>query len=170
MKRGIVDPWKINEPLQVPKPKVAPAAGKKNLAEIDFDADIQPARSCVFRSAHASIEVANNKVTNENDALRDLVRCLFSVLELVDGPGLFDEHNIGFRLSDRQFDPPTTLAGSAYLMTKADYTPHAAIYFRNQSFDQGVLRLVRILRAVQKRPGIEGETLLKRMGITPMLR
>lgn len=169
-KRGIVDPWKVVAPLTPPPSKPAPTEAKKNLSEIDFDADIRPPRMCVFRGKHSSVEVKNNNVSADNDALRDLLKCLFEVLELEDGPDLFDEQHIGLRLAERSFEPPAQDTQTATLSTGPGYTPAGAVFFRNQDLDQGLLRLVRILRTVQKRPGIEGERILKHYGITPMLR
>jgi len=163
-KRGIVDPWKVVAPLTTPPPPKAPAKGEKvDLQNVDMDADIRVSQHCVFRGKHASIEVANKNIRTEIDGLCDLVRCLFDVLDLDDGAALFDAQSIGLRLGTRTHASPGTDTQTATL--SADI---ATIYFLNQTLDQGLFRLVRILRAVQRRT--EGETILKRWGVTPMLR
>lgn len=169
-KRGIVDPWKITAPLTQPPPPPRREKGDKvNLETFDRDADIRSKRTCVFRGKHASIEVNNRNISSENEALLDLVRCLFEVLELEDGPNLFDEQRIGLRLGERIYEMPLPDRAASNLATGAGQLS-ATIWFHGQDIDQGLLRLVRLLRVVQRRPGIEGETLLKRWGVTPMLR
>lgn len=170
-KRGIVDPWRVTTPLVQPPPPPPRAKHEKiDISQVDRDEDLRAKRSCVIRGKHASIEVNNRNVTSEHDALRDLVQCLFEVLELEDGPNLFDEQRIGLRFGERVYElPPPGTTNHSVLATGAGGAS-ATIWFHEQDLDQGLLRLVRLLRTVQRRPGIEGETLLKRWGVTPMLR
>lgn len=171
-KRGIVDPWKVVSPLKEPPPPKAPEKGEKvNLADVDMDADIRPSQRCVFRGKHSSIEVMGKDVYSENDGLKNLVRCLYDIFTLCDdGKELLDEQNIGFQYGTHHHALPGEEVPSAKLKTTPDYAPSSIVVFREQTIDDGLLRLVRLLRKVQRRPGSTGEDILKKWGVTPMLR
>lgn len=169
-RKGICDPWRVVEPFEPPKPVALPERRRVNLDDIDFDADLRMPETCLFRSRHGSIRVKNKQVASSNDGLRDLVRCLFQILEQEDGPGLFEDINVGFSLLDRKWLEPAAEVTASRLRTTEDYRPAATIWFRQQSFDRGMLGLIKLLNRVQQRPGMGGESILQRWGITPLSR
>lgn len=169
-KKGIVDPWRVAEPFEKPKPAPLPTARRINISEVDFDADLKVAEVCYIRSPRGTIEVKNKRLTSGNDALRDLVQCLFQILEEEDGPDLFEEINVGFKLHGRAWLEPAVDVPAASIATSSDYVPEARIWFLRQPFGDGMLRLIKLLNAVQRRPGAGGEDILKKWGITPMMR
>lgn len=169
-KKGIVDPWRVAEPFERTKPVATPQRRRINLNEIDFDADLKVAEVCYIRSPRGTIEVKNKRLTSGNDALRDLVQCLFQILEEEDGPDLFENIDVGFKLHDRVWLEPAIDVPAASIATSASYAPEARIWFLRQPFSDGMLRLIQLLNAVQRRPGAGGENILKKWGITPMMR
>ena len=173
VKKGIVDPWRIVTPLVEPKkaPRVATQTKAKiDLANIDWDADLRVPGMYIFRATGCCIKVTNKQIFTGCDALRDLVQCLFQILELIDGPDLLEEANIGLVLHDREWLVPQAEVRASLLSTPVDYAPKSMLYFRMQSQDHGMLRLVRLLNRVIRRPGTAGEYIVKRWGVEPILR
>lgn len=169
-KRGIVDPWRVDEPFKKAKPAPMPTRRRINLDEIDFDADMKVDEVCFIRSPRGTIEVKSKRVASGNDALRDLVQCLFQILEEDDGPDLFEAINVGFKLHDREWLEPASDVPATSISTADGYIPETRIWFLRQPYADGMLRLIQLLNAVQRRPGAAGEDILKRWGITPMMR
>lgn len=169
-RKGIVDPWRVVEPLEKPKKPLVEERRRINLAEFDFEADLRHVESCVFRSRHGAIDVRSKQVRSNNDGLRDLVRCLFQILEEDDGPDLFDNIGVGFALEDREWAAPAAEVQAVWLHTSAGYKPSAQLWFLRQPYDSGMHRLIKLLVTVQRRPGAAGSDILKRWGVLPMLR
>lgn len=167
-KRGIIDPWRIVEPIKPEPPKPAPQ-GRIDLDQIDFDKDLKARQSWVLRSKHGSIEVASKEIVTASDGLRHLVGCLFNILEQIDGPDLFEQAGIGFTLDAREWNMPAKGVPVARHAT-SEGTPVATLFFLNQPNDSGMLRLIRVLLTIQRRPGFEGVDILHRWGVQPMTR
>lgn len=172
--KGIIDPWRVSD---TPAAPAAPTGNweerrRQNLDEIDWERAIRVAGIFRFRSKHGTIEVKSRALDFQtgNDALRDLVRCLFEILEQDDGPQLFEDAGIGFRLHRREWLEPAADVKVARLATVEGYVPRSEIWFHKQPFDHGMLRLVRILVTVGRRPGPEGEAILAKWGVTPMTK
>lgn len=171
-KKGIVDPWRIDEPFHKPAPPPSMGMERKkiNLSDIDWDADLRVAESYIFQSRHGSIKVQNKTITSGNDALRDLVCCLFQVLETMDGPDLLENAKIGIKLHTREWQEPVADLPVARMRSTEAYTPEATIWFLQQTFDEGMLRLIRLLNSVRKRSGKAGVEILNKWGVTPQSR
>jgi hypothetical protein len=159
--KGIVDPWRVVEPLtRTPEPPRDPKK-KINPSEIDFDADLRVWERCLFSSKHGSIAVVGPDVTSSDAGLRALTRCLHEISTLKDGKALLAEARVGISFGEGEVH-------HTRLQTQTE--PHATLYFVNQTFEEGMLRLVRLLNAVQRRPGAAGTDILRRWGVTPMMR
>jgi hypothetical protein len=167
--RGIVDPWRVVD--DVPGPRHAAGRRRKiDLSEIDFDRDLRAPQHCTFDSRAGSILVRSRDIANMNDALRELVSCLFQLLERSDGPDLFEPIGVGFLLGEREWLLPRRNCPAAMIETGSGSSPRAALYFLQQSYDDGMLRLIRLLCAVNGRTGPNGRDILKRWGVVPLLR
>lgn len=159
--KGIVDPWRVVEPLtRTPAPPKDPEK-KIDPREIDFDADLRVWERCLFPSKHGSIGVVGPDITSSDAALRALTRCLHEISTLKDGKTLLANAQVGVAFGD-------TEVRHTRLQTQTE--PHAVLYFVNQTFEEGMLRLIRLLNIVQRRPGAAGADILRRWGVTPMMR
>lgn len=171
MTRGIVDPWRVTEPFKTPKKVNITAAPKKiNLSEFDWDADLKVPAVFWFRSKHGTIEVRNKQIDSGNDALRDLVNCLFEITEEIDGPELLESARIGIKLGDRQWQEPAAAVAYSLLKTTPDYTPSTVLWFIQQTYDDGMAQLIHLLNKVHKRIGNKGKNILKRWGVMLIIR
>ena len=56
------------------------------------------------------------------------------------------------------------------LETSKGYASPTALYFLRQTYDDGMLRLLKLLGGVNRRPGPSGQEILKRWGVVPILR
>jgi hypothetical protein len=170
-KKGIVDPWRVVDPIK-PPPKPAATFTKKkiNLNEIDFDADLRLPETMTLSSKHGTVMIKNTRISTANDGLRDLVQCLFQILELYDGPELFDRAAVGFKLADRVWLEPPPGVRAAAVSTAPGYMPETALWFHKTSYDSGMLQLIRLLNNVNRRTAKEGSDILKRWGVIPMVR
>jgi len=172
-KKGIVDPWRIVAPLTPPeKPprQATQTKAKIDLANIDWDADLRTPGSHIFRAEGACIQVTNKQIDTAADALRDLVQCLFQILELFDGPDLLEEAGIGVSRQGREWLVPAAGVPATRLATPDNYVPRTELYFIRQSYDHGMVKLVRLLNQVRKRTANGGEYIVKRWGVAPILR
>jgi len=161
-KKGIVDPWRVVEPLRAPPKKAPPPPGRIAPADLDRDRDLRDSYTHNFRCAHGNIEVTSRDIETDSDALRELVGCLFALLETRTGPGLFDA-SIGFSLGGRVWNRQP---GKPSTGLSAD---EAAVYFCELTFDQGMLVLIRNLSQV-KRQLETGPRILARWGVKPHLK
>lgn len=170
-KKGIVDPWRVVDPIKpVARPAAVPTKKKINLNEVDFDADLRVAETMTLSSRHGSVMLQSTHIQTANDGLRALVQCLFEILELYDGPELFDAAGIGFKLADRVWNEPPLGVRAAAISSSAGYVPDVALWFHKTSYDSGMLQLLRLLNNVRRRSLKEGSDILKRWGVTPMMR
>ncbi len=169
-KKGIVDPWRVTD-AAVPPPARAPTGprARVDLDDLALHADVRVASGHVFRSELGSVEVKSSRVHGSNDALRDLIGCLFEILARPEGAGLLEDTGIGFLLGDRHGGAVQGRSCSS-LTTENGDAPAAQLYFNNLPIAQGMARLVRLLHAARRRLGAAGEDTLKRWGVTPLLR
>lgn len=166
MTRGIVDPWRLTgPPKEVPKPE---GKARIDLADIDFNADLRVPNRYVFRSVQGSVEVHNLEIETANDALRDLVVCLLALSRSPEALSAFDKAGIGCSLDQDTCNAPADVLSCAGMYTVAGYAPAAAVYFLNQSYNDGMARLVRLLNSFRHNQA--GERILRRWGVTPMFR
>jgi hypothetical protein len=161
-RRGIVDPWRVVEPLHKPAPPPAPAPNQRiNLDQIDFDANIRPMQQCAIRCRSGSILMRSNRIANGNDALRDLAQCLTELSTLKDMRT--DWSNACVALGDAEL---ASNARGAFITTQPGYTPATTIVFAAQTYDDGMLRLIKFLNLATRRH----PAMLKSWGVVPMMR
>ncbi len=164
-----MDPWRVVDSALPTTPSGPRHVRERiNVADIDCDQDLRVANRYLLRSEHASIEVQSPLVAGADDALRELVSCLFELSELAPGDAAFIGLGIGFFFDGRR-GGAAPLDGAFAALTTGEDAPVAAVHFYKQSYDHGFLRLVRLLAAV-RRQGAAGEAILKRRGVTPLLR
>lgn len=164
-KRGILDPWRIVEPLKAPpRTQVAPNT-KINPSDYDFDAVLRMAQYYVFRSMHGSVEVRSKNLNTVDDALHLLVSCLRQLTALPTLDALCRGAGLGASLGEFQLNMPTSF-GYSCIQTHDTYQPKTVLYFHNQSYDTGMLGLVRLLNYAQRTNG----AILKHWGVTPLMR
>jgi hypothetical protein len=167
---GIVDPWRVVDD-DAARPAAAARKRKINLDEIDFDRDLRAPRCCTFDSRRGgSILVRSRDIEDQSDALRQLVGCLFQILERSDGPDLFERIGVGFVLGEREWLLPRRGCPASVIETAGGNTPRAALYFLQQSCDEGLLRLIKLLCSIGARSGKHGRDILQRWGVVPLLR
>ena len=161
--KGIVDPWRVVIPVKPPKAPPPKSRERISLSEIDFDADLRVVEHCVFKSNHGSIMVEGVDITSQDTGLRALARCLHDISHISEGKALLDKAGIGYIVDGKA---PLDCVG----LQTSEGTPYVVIYFINQPLSHGILRLIKMLNAVQRRPGTAGADILKRWGVTPMMR
>jgi hypothetical protein len=167
-KKGIVDPWRVVNKLH-PPPKPTPAANKRvNIEDRDIDSDLKRPSVNYLTCVHGSIEVKGDGINTQNLALVQLVGCLFKVLEEDDGLDFFESRKISFVLDTREWSTSHKDINFSSIETTEDFWPRTAILFWGQSLDQGMLKLIRALNVIGKRPG--GIDLLRKWGIKTSLR
>ncbi len=167
--KGILDPWRVVDSTPaVPESGSRHVRERVNVGDVDRDEDLRVANRAVFRSEHGSIEVNSPRVGSADDAVRELVSCLFDLTELASGDTAFIDLGVGFVFDGRRGGASPQPGAFAALTTGED-APVAAVHFYKQSYDHGFLRLVRLLAAL-RRQGTAGEAILKRRGVTPLLR
>jgi hypothetical protein len=158
--KGIIDPWRLVTPLQK-KPEVPQDPKKRiDLTEIDFDADLCSLERYIFATPHGSILVTGRNITSEDSALLKLAQCLQDISSSNQGQALLLQADIGHTFGD---PPPHTR-----LETKSK--PYAAIYFRDQTYEEGMLHLIKLLNTMQRYPKINGKQILNRWGVSTMLK
>jgi hypothetical protein len=167
---GIVDPWRVIDDAAAHKP-TAPRKRKIDLDEIDFGRDLRAPRCCTFDSQRGgSILIRGRDIDDQSDALRQLVGCLFQILERSDGPDLFERIGVGFVLGEREWLLPRRNCPASLIETASGNSPRAALYFLQQSCDEGLLRLIKLLSSISARSGKHGRDILQRWGVVPLLR
>ncbi len=155
--KGIVDPWKRVDPLRAP-PR-APRTERKDLQDIDFDADLVVPGQYLIKSEHASVNVVHVRVEEPADALDILADCvvdLWSLKPIADAllkAGVGVRGHAGMRNVPDEETPASLLKGR-----------DCAIWFIGETADRGMLALVRVLRLPAAANAI------KKWGITPMTK
>jgi hypothetical protein len=169
--KGILDPWRVVD--AAPPPATSgprPAPERTNVADVDRDEDLRAANRIVLRSEFGSIAVESTRVASDNDALRELVSCLFELTEGRGGDAAFADLGIGFSLGDRHAGARPAVGTFSALMSQEGVEPVAAIYFSHQLYDHGFRRLVHLLGAMRRRRRVAVGRVLTRWGVTPLLR
>lgn len=161
--KGIVDPWRVVSPLRPKEPEKKKPMHKIDPSEIDFDADLRPEERCVFASPHGSVLVLGRDITSTDIGLATLVQCLNDIhKQSEEGRALLDASGIRFSF-DRE---PQPWGG---LQTTSD-DPCASLYFIDQTHTEGMLRLIKVINAVQRRSGPKGADILQRWGVSATMR
>ncbi len=135
--RGIVDPWRVAEPIRSEEQTAAASSSnaKIDLDQLDFDRDLRVPRSYTFRARAGGIAVCSKEIATDNDALRQLVRCLFDLVDAKDGAHRLEEIRVGFSQEDRRWLVPASNCPAAMLQTSEGYVPATALYFVGQSYE-----------------------------------
>lgn len=156
-RRGIVDPWRKVEPLHR-GPAPAPHEGKKDLQDIDLDADLAVPGKYVIRSANACFDVTSVRVVVPRDALDVLTDCIVALWQVKTLAAMFAKANIGVRTRRVMYNVPDAETLASKLESK-----NSMIWFIGIPFDMGMARLARIMRSQEAR------AVVKTYGVTPML-
>lgn len=162
MKKGIVDPWRVVTPLVTEKRKEREPLTKIDPAEIDFDADLRPHERCVFASPHGSIVITGQGISSTDAGLMALIHCLDEITDYAEGLQLLDDAGVHFTYDHE----PQEWGG----LRTSEGGPKATLYFIDQTPTEGMLRLIKALNTVSRRPGPEGADILKRWGVSTMMR
>jgi hypothetical protein len=156
-KKGIVDPWRIVDPV-----RPAPREARKDLGQ-DVDADLRMARQYTFRCSGGGLHVKSRNLNTDADALAAIVACLFDLMALPNIKTLLTNERIGLRLGKRSWNLPKEGTAGANLETD-----NARLIFVNNTLDEGMKRLVRLFALAKKK---DAETkFLQKHGVTPLLR
>lgn len=163
-KKGIVDPWRITDPLY-PEKREPPTTKKKiNVSEIDYDADLLPVGVFVLPSRHGSIEVRRQGLQSAEAGLRALAGCLRALFQCQEKE--LTEAGIGILSGGEQLGALREDVAAASISTTDEGSP-AAIWFVERTWDAGMLDLLRCLNHVRNRPG--AASTLKQWGVTPII-
>lgn len=156
-RRGIVDPWRTVDPVHA-KPAAAPRTGKKDLEDVDFDADLAIPGRYVIRSKHASFDVLSVRVRTPKDALDILAECVAELwANKYVGVALLNA-DMGVRTRNLMFNVPDASVPASRLEAVT-----SALWFCNVTLDRGLAKLAKILRSSA------AAATLKKHGITVML-
>lgn len=153
--RGIVDPWRRVAPLR-PDAR-ARASERKDLKDIDLDADLAVPGRYALRFEHASIEVSHVRVETPRDALDVIAECLCDAARLTASATLLRDLKIGVRSRMTTWNVPATAASSIEGKT-------STLWFADQTLEHGVLALARVLRSPALSP------MVRKWGIIPMTK
>lgn len=153
--RGIVDPWRRVAPLRADSR--ATTSERKDLKDIDLDADLAVPGRYTLRSEHASIEVLHVRIETPKDALDVIAECLCDAARLPASATLLRDLNIGVRSRMTTWNVPATDASRIEGST-------STIWFAGRTFDHGMLALARVLRSPALAP------MARKWGITPMTK
>lgn len=157
-KTGIVDPWRLVDPVRAP-PRPRPAERTQiDLDEIDHDADLAIPGQYTIRSRHACFHISSTRIEMVSDALDVLADC---IAELYGNKTLgiaLEAAGIGVRTKSGAWNTPSDDESASVL--KSD---DAIIWFIRKPADQGMLSLARILRSPIATPT------LRKHGVTVMI-
>lgn len=155
-RKGIVDPWRQVEPLR-PTLRERPE-GKKDLYDIDLDADLAIPGKYVLRVKGAALDVTSTRVESPKDALDVIADCLMELMRVkAIGPALI-ALGVGVRTRRGMHNVPDEEAQASRLDSA-----NSAIWFTDVTLAEGVASLVRLMRSSDAQP------IVKKHGITPML-
>jgi hypothetical protein len=155
-RKGIVDPWREVEPLR-PALRERPA-GKKDLEDIDFDADLEVPGKYVLRFKHVSFAVLSTRVHTPADSVDVLADCVTDMWKAKGlGPAL-TELGMGVRTRRAMYNVPGEETEASKLATE-----ESALWFVGVTLDDGMAALARLMRSFEAQP------IVRRHGITPML-
>lgn len=155
--KGIVDPWKRVDPLRSP-PRPEPT-GRRNLDDIDLDADLVVPGQYLIRTVHASISVTHVRVAEPADALEVLADCLVDLWRVAGIARALVEIGVGVRSRTAMHNVPDETTPASLLHGRG-----SAIWFEGSDLDRGMLALVRVLRRSN------AADILRKWGIVPMTK
>jgi hypothetical protein len=160
-KTGIVDPWRVVEPVRGPPPVFQPKTQRINLADQDFDADMAPVKRGALDCKHGSLEVHGKQLHQMGDVLKNVIGCLFDLEHAFKDSGL-DAASLAYTIGERRSAGWDDTPGAAW-STEAGFEPACELRFKKQTLDGGMLRLIRALRDLQRRPG--GHAIFHKWGV-----
>lgn len=131
-KPGIVDPWRVVDPIEAPKRP--PPTG------LDLDADLRVPGRYVIRSEHCSFDVTSHKITEPADAVDVLVECLAELLKLRIMAAAFAAAGIGLRVGTWAWNAPEGVRAASL------HNEKSTVWFTGKPFAEGMLVLARLLR------------------------
>ena len=155
---GIVDPWKRVEPLRPTPARPEPRPGRKDIEDVDLDADLAIPGMYTIRSEHTSFTVVSTRVSVPKDSLDVLADCvaeLFLIKKL--GTALLDA-GIGVKTKHVSYNIPTSDEPSSVMKGST-----GTLWFIQKPLDEGLLLLGRIMRES------DAVSVTKKHGITVML-
>jgi hypothetical protein len=155
-RKGIVDPWRQVEPLR-PTLRERPE-GKKDLDDIDLDADLVLPGKYVVRVKGAALDVTSTRVETPKDALDVIADCLMDLWRIKAMGKALMALDIGVRTRRGMYNVP-----DEHTPTSKLESANSAIWFGGTSLEEGVAALVRLMRSSDAQP------IVKKHGITPML-
>lgn len=159
------DPWRPDEPLRPePSPKIR---GKKMNLGDDVDDDLREPGVHRFSCRGGSVKIEHVEVNSVSDALYRLVACLHDLWKDEKMRPTFRGENVSATLDETTVGASFLVDDSATIFTTfEDYTPYAQLRLVNQVYDDGMIRLLRLLKAGEHRH----PKTLATWGIVPMLR
>jgi hypothetical protein len=154
-RKGIVDPWRHVDGLR-PKPR-APTPERKDLSDIDLDADLAIPGQHVMRAAHSSIRIIHVRIETPRDALDVLAECLAEIRKTKGLGTAMTTLGICVRCRTGSWNIPSDDTPASTLKSH-----NATIWFVHKTLDQGMLDLARLLREPLAAP------IAAKWGVTPM--
>lgn len=156
--KGIVDPWRQVDPVHPKKERPKPVKEKIDISEIDLDADLAIPGTYIIRSEHASLKVTSVRVDTGSDALRIIAECILTLWTNKALAEALEDAGIGASCG-RQSRNALSKETPHSLLKAED----ASVWFVEQTIDEGMLRLCKVLRSPAAAP------IVSRYGITVML-
>ena len=156
------DPWRVDEPLKPTAPQRV-RGEKMNLGD-DLDDDLLVARAYRFSCRGGSVKIEHVDASSRGEALHQLVSCLLEVHD-AGSKDLFLLEYIAVGNAQRSVGmkgEPFTLMESS----EEDPAQRVALYFVNHKLEDGMVRLIRLLKAAERRH----PKVLEKWGIVPMSR
>lgn len=155
-KKGIVDPWKMVQPLRPPPREER--GERLDLDDIDLDADLEIPGRYVIRSKHASIDIHHVRVDSPRSALDVLADCLAELRKIKPLGAAMIASGIGVRCRTGAWNIPPDGTPASLLQST-----NATVWLVGKDIDQGILALVKLLRESA------ASSTLRKWGIVPML-
>lgn len=140
-RRGIVNPWAPSAPLRPQERKQPTPALKKDLEDIDFDEDLAIPGTYVIRAGKASFAVTSTRVRTPKDALVILAELVLALWARKPARGALEKARIGASIPGNRCNVPKRQDAASSLVA-GDH----AVWFGEQTLEQGALALVRVLR------------------------
>lgn len=163
--KGIVDPWRIVEPL-IPEKQEVEATKKVDIGTGDPEADLRAQGEHTFVGSNYSIRVRNAGVTTTSIALRHLIMCLFEL-----PPDQWKDTGIGVKIGKHErYVPKECQMVTLETATSdtQDTNLHGTLYMAASNLAEGISSLATVLLKIKKTT--KGKTILAQYGVEPLLR
>jgi hypothetical protein len=155
-RRGIVDPWRQVEPLH-PARRERPE-GKKDLEDIDLDADLSIPGKYVLRTRSVAFDVVSTRIESPKDALDVIADCIVAMWQIKGMGKALMALGVGVRTRRSMYNAPSGETEASKLEST-----NSVIWFIDVGLDEGMASLGRLMRSLDAQP------IVKKHGITPML-